>query len=72
MMRSEAPISRVPNLYSAKKIIGMVTGLVSHTRPTEIGRLARAGTAMLAEISICMGNGNNATKSPIAIALATL
>ena len=57
MLRSGAPSSNVPTLYWAKKIGGMVTGLVSQTRLTEIGRLERATMATAAATAICIGIG---------------
>ena len=46
-------------------------GLVSQTRPMEIGRLARSGMATAAAASICIGIGIIAQNSPMAMPRAT-
>jgi len=49
----------------------MVSGLVSQTSPTAIGRLALEGRAQTAAASICIGIGIMAQNKPIAIARDT-
>nr|EPB97852.1 hypothetical protein L321_01007 [Pseudomonas plecoglossicida NB2011] len=49
----------------------MVSGLVSQTRLTAIGRLPRTGMASATASSICMGIGISAAKRPTPIARAT-
>ncbi|MNP37396.1 hypothetical protein D3C76_1308420 [compost metagenome] len=50
---------------------GMVSGLVSHTRLTAIGRLPRTGIASAAASSICIGMGISAANRPTPMARAT-
>ncbi|ANC02462.1 hypothetical protein A6E19_07695 [Pseudomonas putida] len=49
----------------------MVSGLVSQTRLTAMGRLPRTGIARLAASSICMGMGMSAANNPTPMARAT-
>jgi len=50
---------------------GMVSGLVSQTKLTAIGRLPRTGMAIAAASSICMGMGIKAANRPTPMARAT-
>lgn len=50
---------------------GMVTGFVIQTNPTEIGKLQRTKIATAAAITICVGSGTKAKKSPTKKAMET-
>ena len=54
------PINKEPK----KKIAGMVTGFVIHTRPTDRGKLQRNNSASSAAAIIWPGMGMNATNKP--------
>jgi len=64
-------ISQAPTMYVTKNTGGMVSGLVSHTRLTAIGRLPRNGMANAAASSICAGIGIKAANRPTPMARAT-